>query len=90
MHHCAKFNAVQSMKKLLKNIYQDDKDEYLYLINLQTSEGYTPLMLSVIYKSNETMMLILKLGGSDLSLISSNKMRAYDFAINYKNEKAIQ
>lgn len=78
------------MKHLAKNIYQEDAEEYLHIINRQTAEGYTSLMICIIYQANRTLQLLLRLGGSDLSIMESSKLRAYDLALNYHNEKAIQ
>lgn len=69
LHVCAKYNASECMQKLLKNIYQQDKEAYLEIVNSQTIEGYSHLMISVIYQSHNTLALILKLGGADLSQI---------------------
>ena len=57
----------------------------MQIINVKTVEGYTPLMISVMYLANRTLKLLLRLGGSDYSIIESSKLRAYELAINYHN-----
>jgi hypothetical protein len=47
-------------------------------------------MISIIYQANRTLQLFLRLGGSDLGIMESSKMTAYDLALNYQNDKAIQ
>lgn len=47
-------------------------------------------MISIIYQANRVLQLLLRLGGSDLSKMESSKQRAYDLALNYQNQKAIQ
>jgi ankyrin repeat protein len=71
-------------------MYQDSKDEYIRIVNSQTAEGYTPLMVTIIHQAQNTLQLLLHLGGSDLYIIEASKLRAYDLAINYHNDKAIQ
>lgn len=90
LHLCAKYDAVECIKLILKKIYQQDPNDYLLIINVQTAEGYTPLMIAIIYQANKTLQLLLRLGGSDLGIMESSKLRAYDLALNYQNEKAIQ
>ena len=36
---------------------------------IQTSEGFTPLMISIIYHGDKVLELLLQLGGVDLSII---------------------
>lgn len=90
LHLCAKYDSVECMKYLARKSYQEDAEEYLQMVNRQTAEGYTPLMVSIIYQSHRTLQLLLRLGGSDLSIMEASKLRAYDLALNYHNEKAIQ
>lgn len=90
LHVCAKYDSVECMKYLAKKTYQEDAEEYLHIVNRQTAEGYTPLMICIIYQANRTLQLLLRLGGSDLSIMELSKLRAYDLALNYHNEKAIQ
>lgn len=85
LHVCAKYDAVECTKLLLKKTYQQDQDDYLQIINVKTAEGYTALMISVIYQANKTLKLLLRLGGSDHSIIESSKLRAYELALNYQN-----
>ena len=42
-------------------------------------------MVTIIYKAQNTLQLLLQLGGSDLYIIEASKLRAYDLAINYHN-----
>jgi ankyrin repeat protein len=90
LHVCAKYDAVECTKLLLKKTYQQDDDEYLQIINVRTAEGYTPLMIAIIYQANKTLQLLLRLGGCDLGIMESSKLRAYELALNYQNEIAIR
>jgi hypothetical protein len=69
LHVCAKYDAVECIKLILKKIYQQDSDEYIQIINVKTAEGYTPLMISIIYQANKVLQLLLRLGGSDLGIM---------------------
>lgn len=89
IHVCAKFNAVATIRALLKQVYQEGTEEYLKAVNNQTAEGFTPLMISIIYHGDKVLELLLELGGVDLSIIERGKLRAYDLALHYRNECAI-
>lgn len=58
-------------------------------VNVQTAEGFTPLMICIIYHGDKVLELLLQLGGVDLSIIERGKLRAYDLALHYRNECAI-
>ncbi len=47
-------------------------------------------MIAIIYQANKTLQLLLRLGGSDLGIMESSKLRAYELALNYHNEIAIR
>jgi len=63
LHLCAKYNAQACLKLILRRLYQEDNEEYFRLVNDQTSEGYTPLMISIIYQANLSLAVLLELGG---------------------------
>lgn len=85
IHICSKFNAANTLRKILKQIYQEGTDEYIRAVNTQTSEGFTPLMISIIYHGDKVLELLLQMGGIDLSIIERGKLRAYDLALHYRN-----
>ncbi len=59
LHLSAKYNAQSCLKLALRKLYQEDNDEYFRLVNQQTSEGYTPLMISIIYQANFSLAVLL-------------------------------
>ena len=58
-------------------------------MNAQTAEGFTPLMIAIIYQGDKILETLLQLGGIDLNIIEKGKLRAYDLALHYRNEFAI-
>eukprot|EP00825_Cyclidium_porcatum_P016615 TRINITY_DN1956_c0_g1_i4.p1 TRINITY_DN1956_c0_g1~~TRINITY_DN1956_c0_g1_i4.p1 ORF type:complete len:182 (-),score=13.63 TRINITY_DN1956_c0_g1_i4:114-659(-) len=54
---------------------------------MPTKEGYTPLMVCCIYKSNEALELLLKYGGVNLLLKDKNQKTAVDLGKKYGNSK---
>lgn len=47
-------------------------------------------MLCVLNNSNDCLQLLLEVGGIDIHVIDSNKLSAYNLALNSKNETAIK
>ena len=42
-------------------------------------------MVSIVYRGDNVLELLLELGGVDLSVIERGKLRAYDLALHYRN-----
>lgn len=55
------------------------------MINAKTVEGYTPLMVSILYDSKVFLQTLLEYGGLDIFIINSNKLTAYQLAVSNKN-----
>ena len=55
LHVCSKFNAANCLRILLKKIYQLEEEEYHSAVNAQTTEGFTPLMIAIIYKADKIL-----------------------------------
>lgn len=60
------------------------------MVNLQTVEGFTPLMVSIMHQAHGCLSALVELGGSDLFLLEGRRQRAYDLALAYHNQPAIQ
>ena len=54
-------------------------------VNRQTSEGYTPVMVAIVYKSDTFLSFLLNLGGVNLNIFEKGKLKAYDLALQYRN-----
>ena len=50
----------------------------------------TGTILCSLTGSNECLKYLLEAGGVDIHLIDSNKLSAYQIALNSKNEKAVK
>lgn len=37
LHVCAKYDAAECMKQIVKKIYQEDAEEYMHIVNKQTA-----------------------------------------------------
>ena len=85
LHMCSKYDAVLCAKMLLKAAYRLGNDEYSRAVNLQTSEGYTMLMIAVMREAQRVLELLLQLGGGDFTLSERNQLRPYDLALQYRN-----
>jgi hypothetical protein len=55
LHVCSKFNAINCLRILLKKTYQLEVEEYPRAINTQTAEGFTILMIAIIYKADKVL-----------------------------------
>lgn len=78
------------MEYLLRRQFKASAEEYSQLVNAKTVEGYTPLMVSILYDSREFLQKMLSYGGCDIFLINNSKMTAYQLAVSNKNELAIK
>jgi len=87
MHLCARWNAVKCLSFVLRKYYQEHSSNYVKFVNTQTIEGYTPLMLTVIWGSQESFELLLNCGGSDLSLRDARGADIFHHAFSYRREK---
>ncbi len=85
LHYCARWDAVECMSYILKDKYRLDHDNYSTMTNAKTIEGYTPLMVSILYDSRNFITEFLSYGGIDIFIINNNKLTAYQLAVGNKN-----
>ena len=43
------------MRSALRQLYQQDVEDYLKEVNAQTTEGFTPLMVSIVYRGDRVL-----------------------------------
>lgn len=86
MHLCARWNAVKCLSYVLRKYYQEQPSFFVKFINTQTVEGYTPLMLSVIWGAQDCFDLLTNCGGSDLSLRDTRGTDVFQNAFSYRRE----
>lgn len=86
MHFCARWNAAKCLSFVLRKYYQEHPADYVKFVNTQTSEGYTPLMLSVIWDAQECWNVLTAFGGSDLSLRDSRGSDVFQHSFAYRRE----
>lgn len=90
LHYSARWNAVHCLEYLLREKYQHDQEEYLAMLNAKSIEGYSPLMVAILYDAKDFMQTLLEYGGVDIFLINNNRLTAYQLAVSNKNEHAIK
>lgn len=56
-------------------------------VNSQTCEGYTALMLTIIWGSAKCFSLLLNFGGSDLSLRDCRHADVFSHAVSYQRQQ---
>jgi ankyrin repeat protein len=71
----------------LRKFYQEQPLGYVNFVNSQTCEGYTALMLAVIWNSDRCFSVLVNYGGSDLSIRDSRYADALAHALSYKRTK---
>lgn len=59
-------------------------------MNSKTVEGYTPIVVAIMNRSNQALEILLKYGGIDIHVINIQKRTPYEVALNYKNDIAIR
>ena len=89
MHFCARWNSTECMEYILKDAYASSYEYLFSMVNAKTCEGYTPLMVSVIYTSNHSLKAMLEIGAVDIFLVDNNRTTAYQMAISARNDFAI-
>lgn len=52
-------------------------------MNIKTKDGWTPLMISVIYKSTECLNILIEYGGIELLAKDYNNLTSLKLAENY-------
>mmetsp|Transcript_64653 Transcript_64653/g.75170 ORF Transcript_64653/g.75170 Transcript_64653/m.75170 type:complete len:247 (-) Transcript_64653:120-860(-) len=83
LHYAAHFNATNCLEYLLKRTYKKNPDQYVDIVNIKTKEGWSPLMISAIYKSTEALQLLYHCGGVDPSMKDSSDRTAAKLAEYY-------
>lgn len=83
MHYACHFDYVPAMEFFLNEIYSKKPNDYSKILNIQSKEGWTPLMISSIYKSINTLNLLLKYGGLYLLKKDNDGKTASDLATKY-------
>lgn len=86
-HYACHFNNCEALEFLITLSYRKYQNLYSQILNMPTKEGYTPLMVCCIYKSNEALELLLKYGGVNLLLKDKNQKTAVDLGKKYGNSK---
>ena len=81
LHYAAYFDATTQMDFFLKLIYFKFPEHYSSIVNLQTREGYTPIMVAAIHGKQLILKQILKAGGIKLNLKDKKGKTAKDLAI---------
>jgi ankyrin repeat protein len=55
------------------------------MLNSKSIEGYSPLMVAILYDSKDFLQTLLEYGGVDIFLINNNRLTAYQLAVSNKN-----
>lgn len=87
MHLCSRWNAVKCLSFVLRSYYEEHPTDYVKFVNTQTVEGYTPIMLTVIWGAQECFDLLIDFGGCDLSLRDARGADIFHHAFSYRREK---
>jgi len=83
LHYAAHFNADQILEFFLNRAYTQNSDQFAEIVNTQTKEGWTPLMIAAIYKAVECINVFIKYGGIKTDLVDNEGKTALALAEFY-------
>eukprot|EP00357_Protocruzia_adherens_P007662 CAMPEP_0115021616 /NCGR_PEP_ID=MMETSP0216-20121206/31005_1 /TAXON_ID=223996 /ORGANISM="Protocruzia adherens, Strain Boccale" /LENGTH=283 /DNA_ID=CAMNT_0002394031 /DNA_START=36 /DNA_END=887 /DNA_ORIENTATION=+ len=83
LHYAAHFGTADILAYLIEKLYIDF-DNIRKNVNVQTREGWTPLMIGSIYGQLECVKLLVKSGAADLFMKDIKGKTARDLALLYK------
>lgn len=86
VHFCCRFDAPCCLEYYLRKCYIQDLNEYLYMVNQRTKEGYTCLHLCAIWGAEKCFTLLVKYGGLNLAIKDNKSQRIWDLARDYRRE----
>lgn len=66
LHYSCHFNQPNILELFINLIHKTNKNFFQDVMNIKTKEGWTPLMISVIYKSPACLSLLINYGGVEL------------------------
>ena len=89
LHYAAFFGSTTHLDFFLKLAYVNDKTQFEDIVNLQTVEHYTPLMIAAMNGKKAVIELLLKIGAVKLDMKDSKGRTALELAkSNGKNSCA--
>ncbi|KAL4486424.1 hypothetical protein ABPG72_018378 [Tetrahymena utriculariae] len=68
LHYSCHFRQPQILEIFIHLIYKKNQNFFVDVMNIKTKEGWTPLMISCIYKSPECIKILLNYGGVYLNI----------------------
>jgi len=71
LHYAAHFNADQILEYLLNRTYQRNANQFTEIVNSQTKEGWSPIMIASIYRAVECVAAFVKYGGIKTDLVDN-------------------
>jgi len=90
LHYAAHFNAASILEYLIKRAFDRNKERFLEIINTQTIEGWSPLMIAVIFKSYQCLEVLLKYGGCHVDLTDKTGKTAAKLAECYGSYECLK
>lgn len=89
LHLAARWDAVRCISYLLRKFFQEDALNYVSFVNSQTAEGFTALMLTIIWGSSKCFSVLMKFGGCDLSVRDGRLIDVFSHALSYGRKQCL-
>lgn len=83
LHYAAHFNADQILEYLLSRTYHRNLEQFAEIVNTQTKEGWSPLMVTAIFGAVECAKVFIKYGGIKTDLVDNEGKTALELAEYY-------
>lgn len=87
IHHACRNKAAEILEFLCRNAYQLFPNDYEKIINSQTFEGFTPLILAVGTEDLPTLKTLMSFGGIDVEIQDRKGLSAREHAKNCKSKE---
>jgi hypothetical protein len=88
LHYACLYDNIEILEHFIKTVYKSNKSKFVDITNLQTKEGWTPLMISCIYGKVQTLGTLLGFGGQKLFVKDREGFRASDLTKKFNQKDA--
>jgi hypothetical protein len=83
-HFCIRWDAYDCLNYAIKRTYAKKYALQLSLMNQQTIEGYTAIMMAIVWNAPKCFHLLINYGGVDLSYKDKANNDPFALCIQYK------
>ncbi|KRX00053.1 Ankyrin repeat-containing domain [Pseudocohnilembus persalinus] len=87
IHYSCYLNKPQSLEYFIALSYRKYKNNFQDIINIQTKDGYTPVMIVALSNSIQSLQILFKYGGIDFSQKFDKNKTIFELIQKYSNDQ---